>query len=147
MKLSKALKLKNKKVTEYNESIRQMTISNSYDIDAKKIYNAKEISIKAEEQMNDIVKLKTAIHLTSEPIRSKIFKLGELKSYLGSVGRINTQEGPVKTHGYSTLSTITYVVDINELEKVAKVKAIQDEIDSIQEEIDTFNATTEVVGY
>lgn len=147
MNLAKALKLKNKKLSEYNKTIQKMRAYNSYDVDSKKVYNSKELMTQAEAQLNDYVALKTAIHLTSEPIRSKIFRLGELKSFLSNITNMSTTEGIVKSSSYSSTTTSTYAVDITEEEKEAKLKVIQDEIEAIQDEIDTFNALTSIVGY
>lgn len=147
MNLAKALKLKNKKLSEYNKTVQKMRAYNSYDVDSKKVYNSKELMIQAEVQLYDYVALKTAIHSTSEPIRSKIFRLGELKSFLNNILSISTTEGVVKPNGYNSTSVSTYAVDITEEEKEAKVKSIQDEIEVIQDEIDTFNALTSIVGY
>lgn len=147
MNLSKALKLKNKKVTEQSETLNLLLRSNSYDVDSKKIYNSKELLEKYEKQVNDLVKLKTAIHLTSEPIRSKIFMLSELKASLTRLGSLDTLEGTVKQTTYAGNSAITYKVDIDELTKQQIIKQYQDDIERIQDEIDVFNATTELKGY
>jgi hypothetical protein len=147
MKLAKALKLKNKLISEYNDVVIKMQSCNSSDKDAKKNYNAKELLAQAQIQMNQIVNLKTALHNTSAPIRSDIFLLGELKNLLTRINSISTHEGEIKQNTYSGMSIITYVVDINEEEKVQKVKSIQKEIEDIQEKIDEFNATTELVGF
>jgi hypothetical protein len=147
MKLAKALKLKNKKIREYNEVVSRMVRSNSYDVDSKKIYNAAELLIEAEAKLNDLVAFKAAIHSTSEPIRATIFKLGETKSFLNTFSNMNTREGIVKESGYREQSVTTYAVDINEIAKTTHVKLLQDAIETLQEEIDTFNATTELVGY
>ena len=147
MKLAKALKLKNKKIREYNEVVSKMSRNNSYDVDSKKIYNAAELLIEAEAKLNDLVAFKAAIHSTSEPIRATIFKLGETKSFLGTFNGMSTREGIYKDSSYGGQTVTTYAVDINEVEKTAYIKKLQDAIETLQEEIDTFNATTELVGY
>ena len=86
MKLSKALKLKNKKVNEYNNLITKMVSHNSYDIDTKKVYNSQS-------------------------------------------------------------DKSTYACSINEEKKVEMMEWYQNAIETIQDEIDVFNATTELVGY
>jgi len=148
MKLAKALKLKNKKVSEYNSTVEKMANSNTIEKDSKKHYNSKELSVLAESQMQNLIQLKTAIHNTSAPIREKIFRIGELKSYLGYINRLNTTEGVVKQSYRGADSTpLVYVVDFSEAEKVAKAKEIQDQIEVLQEELDSFNATTNLKGY
>ena len=148
MKLAKALKLKNKKVSEYNSTLEKMANSNTIEKDSKKHYNSKELSNLAEAQMEDLIQLKTAIHNTSAPIREKIFRIGELKSYLGYVNRLNTTEGIVKQYrGGSDVAPLVYLVDFNESEKVETAKSIQDAIEELQEQMDLFNATTNLKGY
>lgn len=147
MKLSKALKLKNKKVNEYNNLVSKMVNHNSYDIDTKQVYNSEVLYMLAIDAREDLIKFKTAIHLTSEPIREKIFRLGELKNFLMNLNRLSTAEGVVKSRGYGESDKSTYACGINEEQKVKKIESLQTEIEDIQDEIDAFNATTELVGY
>lgn len=147
MKLSKALKLKNKKVNEYNNLVSKMVNHNSYDIDTKKVYNSQSLYMSAIDAREDLIKFKTAIHLTSEPIREKIFRLGELKNFLMNLNRLNTTEGIVKSRGYGESDKSTYACSITEEQKVEMMESLQTEIEDIQDDIDAFNATTELVGY
>ena len=80
MKLAKALKLKNKKLKEYKSTLMKVNQNNSYDVDNKPIYDSGKLYNEAVEQLKDYLELKSAIHTTSEPIRFKIFQLGEIKS-------------------------------------------------------------------
>jgi hypothetical protein len=147
MKLSKALKLKNKKVNEYNNLVSKMVNHNSYDVDTKQTYNSTELYLEVIDKREDLIKFKTAIHLTSEPIREKIFRIGEYKNLLINLNRLSTTEGVVKSRGYGESDKSTYACSINELQKVEMMEWYQNEIENIQDEIDTFNATTELVGY
>jgi hypothetical protein len=147
MKLSKALKLKNKKVTDYNNTVTKMVSYNSYDIDTKQSYNSTELYMEVIDKREDLIKFKTAIHLTSEPIREKIFRLGEYKNLLINLNRLSTTEGVVKGRGYGEFDKSTYACSINEIQKVEMMDWYQTEIENIQDEIDVFNATTELVGY
>ena len=147
MKLAKALKLKNKKINEYNNLVTKMVSCNSYDVTSKRYYDAKTLHNEVVDKQADLIKFKTAIHLTSEPIRYKIFELGELKNYLMNLSRLSTNEGVVKSRGYGESDVSTYACSINELEKVKMMESIQTEIEDIQDVIDAFNATTELVGY
>jgi hypothetical protein len=144
MKISKALKLKNKMVSEYADLVNKMVASNSSDEKSKKNYNSKELFNQALLAQTEIIALKTAIHEASAPIRWKIFRIGELKSFVSKFNNMSTAEGIVKNRGYSATTEDVYVVDFTELEKVSLIKGIQAEIESIQEELDSFNATTEV---
>jgi len=147
MKLSKALKLKNKKVNEYNNLVTKMVSHNSYDIDTNQTYNSTELYMEVIDKREDLIKFKTAIHLTSEPIRENIFRLGEYKNLLMNLNRLNTTEGVVKSRGYGESDKSIYACSINELQKVEMMEWYQNAIENIQDEIDVFNATTELVGY
>jgi hypothetical protein len=147
MKLSKALKLKNKKVTDYNNTITKMVSYNSYDIDTKQSYNSTELYMEVIDKREDLIKFKTAIHLTSEPIREIIFRLGEYKNLLMNLNRLNTTEGVVKSRGYGESDKSTYACSINELQKVEIMEWYQTAIEQLQDEIDVFNVTTELKGY
>ena len=147
MKLSKALKLKNKKVNEYNNLVSKMVNHNSYDVDTKQTYNSTELYLEVIDKREDLIKFKTTIHLTSEPIREKIFRIGEYKNLLINLNRLSTTEGVVKSRGYGESDKSTYACSINEMQKVEMMEWYQNEIENIQDEIDTFNATTELVGY
>jgi hypothetical protein len=146
MKLSKALKLKNKKVTDYNNTVTKMVSCNSYNVESKKIYDSKSLLGESFTKMEDLIKFKAAIHNTSAPIREKIFKLGELKNFIMNLNRLSTSEGKVRS-GYGSDVVSIYACDIDEFEKVKLVETTQDQIEQLQDEIDVFNATTELVGY
>ena len=144
MKISKALKLKNKMVAEYTDLLNKMVSSNSSDKSVKKNYNSKDLYTQVVAAQQEIVRLKTAIHKASSPVRSKIFEIGEVKNLLSYFNRMSTVEGIVKNRGYSAATEDEFVVDFNEVEKVALVKDLQERIENLQEELDSFNATTEV---
>ena len=144
MKIAKALKLKNKMVAEYTDLLNKIVSSNSSDKSAKKNYNSKELYEQVMDAQEEIIRLKTAIHKASAPVRSKIFAIGEVKNLLNHFNRMSTVEGIVKNRGYSAATEDEFVVDFNEAEKVALIKYFQECIENLQEDLDSFNATTEV---
>jgi hypothetical protein len=147
MKLAKALKLKNKLLKEYNVTLSRTISSNCYDVDTQKVYNSAVLLEEAILQRDRYVTLKAAIHSTSEPIRKKIFELGELKSFLSKFESLNTREGIVKDSNYNGTTVKTYAADISEQSKQEIIKSLEESIENIQEEIDSFNATTDLVGF
>ena len=142
MNLAKALKVKNKKLAEYNKTLQKVMAYNSYEVSSKKDYNAKELLQLAEKQLSEYVALKTAIHAASQPVRDKIFLIGELKSLLGRIQGLSTNEGTVKNRYSDDVST--YASDITLLEKDAKIDELEKQIEELQDALDYFNATTEV---
>ena len=146
MKLAKALKLKNKKLKEYKSTLMKVIQNNSYDVDNKPIYDSTNLYNESVELLKDYLELKTAIHTSSQPIRFKIFQLGEVKSLLNVINGLDTKSGVYK-EGYREITLRTYESSITEEEKNTKVKNLENTIELLQDEIDTFNATTELVGY
>ena len=142
MNLAKALKVKNKKLAEYSKTLQKVLAYNSYDVTSKKDYNAKTLLQSAEVQLQQYVDFKTAIHKASEPIIHKIFMIGELKSYLNRIQSLSTTEGVYKDR-YSSEGS-TFAADITQLEKDAKIEELETAIESLQDELDYFNATTEI---
>jgi len=142
MNLAKALKVKNKKLAEYNKTLQKVMAYNSYDVTSKKDYNAKILLDLAETQLQEYVLFKTAIHTASQPVRDKIFLIGELKSLLNRIQNLSTTEGVYKDR-YAPEGS-TFACDINQLEKDAKIEALEAGIEKLQDELDYFNATTEI---
>ena len=142
MNLAKALKVKNKKLAEYSKTLQKVLAYNSYDVTSKKDYNAKTLLQSAEVQLQQYVDFKTAIHKASEPVRHKIFMIGELKSYLSRINSLSTTEGVYRDR-YAPEGS-TFAVDITQLEKDEKIVEIETAIESLQDELDYFNATTEI---
>lgn len=142
MNLAKALKVKNKKIAEYNKTLQKVMAYNSYDVTSKKDYDAKALLELAETQLQQYVDFKTAIHKASEPVRHKIFMIGELKSLLSRIQSLSTTEGVYKDR-YAPEGS-TFACDITQLEKDAKIEELETVIESLQDELDYFNATTEI---
>jgi hypothetical protein len=142
MNLAKALKVKNKKLAEYNKTLQKVMAYNSYDVTSKKDYNAKTLLDLAETQLQEYVLFKTAIHTASQPVRDKIFLIGELKSLLNRIQNLSTTEGVYKDR-YAPEGS-TFACDINQLEKDAKIEALEAGIEKLQDELDYFNAKTEI---
>jgi archaellum component FlaC len=67
-------------------------------------------------------------------------KLGELKSMATKLRGIDTKEGIVKDR-YSDV-TIEYVAYMNLFDRDTKVKELEEQIETLQEEIEAYNALT-----
>lgn len=92
------------------------------------------------ELTNKLIDLKTKIHIANAGIANKIFTLGELKNMAAKLRNVSTQEGVVKDR-YSD-NTNEYIVHMNLFAKDAKVKELEEQIETLQEEIEAYNALT-----
>jgi hypothetical protein len=145
MNVSQALKKKARLVKEIND--KWLIVKNNNSIisgNQKKFDISNELEL-IEQLTNELVELKTKIHLANGPVYSKIFLMSELKSALKNVESINTTEGIMDNGRYGTPSTTFYVADMDEIAKRKYIKALGYKIDSLQDELDYHNATT-VIG-
>jgi len=146
MKLQKALKLKNTLAGEISSLqllIRQKNSFTDGSIDTS-VFNAQEMYDELLRKIESLVNLKIMINDANEEIQAKIYKMGEYKSLISFWQSMPIQSGIVTNNSYAGTSSIIYVAQFSELEKMAKIKEYQKLIDSLQEDIDTHNYTTEI---
>lgn len=145
MKLYKALKLKKKMAGEIAKLKQQISSKNSYNVgslNAEK-YNIKELETQLTDEIDDLINLKCEINRVNAPIQNLIYRLAELKGLVvlwESVSVIEGEQEPI----FGREVKIEYKVQIDERERDQIVKALQERIDNIQEEIDIYNHTTEI---
>jgi len=145
MTVKQALKLKNKLVKEITEELQKAQSYNSVEVGSLRPYSSSESLEKVEKLTNDLVELKTKIHQANSPVYDKIFRLSELKSLVSKIKMLNCTEG-TSTDYYSRRSENIPVMtsEISIVERDSVVKIMEDEIESIQDELDTHNALTQI---
>lgn len=143
MKLHAALKKKNQIVNKMNTVKARMLHNNSYLEGAKPTYDSRELYQEYLSLQQQLIELKTAIELCNAPILMDILHLGELKSMAQNLKSMDVKSGPVSS--YKSEEPIMYQCNITELERDKMVEQIEETIQKIQDHIDHFNATTEVV--
>jgi hypothetical protein len=145
MNIKKALKTKNKLVKTANEQFAKVSAYNSMEDGANRPYSAKEMLNNWIQTTDDLVELKTKIHIANAPVYGKIFRLAELKSMVSRLNGLDCTEGK-STRGRwgSEESPIIKVVEIPIIERDILIKAFEFEIEKIQDELDTHNAITEI---
>ena len=87
-----------------------------------------------------LIEIKTKIHKANVEVYDKIFRLSELKSLAKKFSQINCDEGKVSDR-YSRTEPSFKTAEISVVERDVRVKMIEEEIESLQEELDTHNAT------
>jgi hypothetical protein len=139
MNLTKALKHKKKLVKQADDMYIRFSKFNSNQKDSVG-YDPEQAYNEWVRLTNDLINLKTKIHIANAGIADKIFKLGELKSMATKLRSIDTKEGIVKDR-YSDV-TIEYVAYMNLFDRDTKVKELEEQIETLQEEIEAYNALT-----
>lgn len=145
MTVKQALKLKNKLVKEITEELQKAQLYNSVEVTSPRPYSSSEALEKVSKLTNELVELKTKIHQANSPVYDKIFRLSELKSLVSKIKMLNCTEG-TSTDYYSRRSENPPVMtsEISIVDRDSMVKIMEDEIESIQDELDTHNALTQI---
>jgi hypothetical protein len=144
MKLSKALKEK-KKLTGEIERLKDLIESKNSYVDGSNVpekFDVNELYSQLQSKIQELVNLKIAINEANREIQSSIYLLSEYKALINFFDMLNTTEGPKEKYG--TDGTIIYHVQIDELKKEELIKMYQDKADRLQDQIDTYNFTTEI---
>ena len=142
MNIKQALKLKNKLVTQIKEQYEIAKAHNSIEQGNPRRYSALDAFNKAVELSNSLIELKTKIHLANGPVYGLIFQMSELKNQIKQLKSLPVDEGKV-TERYGSITTIKEA-EINIAERDDIVKSIENQIEEIQDKLDTHNATTEL---
>ena len=140
--LAKALKLKNILVRELNSLNSRLLTNNSYLKNNAPKYNVIDVVSEIAAKRQELVNLKVAIQVANVGIVEKLILLGELKNYAANLNSLQTQEGEVTSYHQNQNNFFECV--INQVSKDEMVKVVQTQIDNLQDDIDTFNATTKI---
>jgi len=141
MNLAQALKKKNRVIQKINQLKQDVQTENSKRTDAARKIKVTELWEAVNKGINELIKLKIAIFIASTPMRENILRLGELKSKIDFIKGINTTEGKVSQYG---TEDIEYSVEYDKIFVKKEIEKCEQEIDELQEELDTFNHKTEV---
>jgi len=147
MKLSQALKQKNRLVGEINRYQQILIRENSRRNDNPSKVNREEIWGKITKTSEDLGDLKAKIAQANIPIYNKIERLAELKSRIAFITNLPKREGSeICPISYDSDKTVTYNWDcfINQEECDKLNIQLQQDCNYLQDEIDVFNATTEI---
>jgi hypothetical protein len=142
MKLSKALKLKNKLVKELNDLYNKVHNNNSYEINTPVRYNIHDLLKEIDIRVTELIELKTKIHKANSPIHSDIFELAELKGLAAKYKNIPVLEG--RTAGMYGSESMEKTCQLNTVDRDRLVKDLESKIEDIQDKLDQFNVITDI---
>jgi hypothetical protein len=145
MKLHKALKLRKSLTGDIARIKQQIQTKNSYtegSVNPEK-YNVPTLYTELQAKINELIGLKYAINEANREIQSTIYKISENKALIAFWNSVPVTEGKLVT-GYSQSIVQEYKVQIDEETRNKMVADFQKKVDVLQEEIDTYNYTTEI---
>jgi hypothetical protein len=143
MKVKQALKQKKKLATKMNQEFVRVNMYNSVEEGATRVYDVKESMQNWLEMIDELVELKTKIHLANVPVYGKIFRMSELKSQLSNLKQLDCVDGK-HFDRYGRGEAVIKTAEISVLERDEMVLKIEEEIERLQEELDEHNATTSI---
>lgn len=144
MNIAQALKQKNRLSKEYKRLLERLKTKNKRQKDSPQPQvDCHEIIIQLAKTRDELSLLKQKIVTASAPVHGKIAQLGLYKEKLAVIEALNCDDTP-KKEGFSSVVITEYTVSINEAQKEALIVQSKKNIDLLQDEIDLFNAITQV---
>ena len=144
MNIKQALKEKNKLAKKITDLMDRTNKNNSMDEGAVRSYDPKESLEQALQMVDDLVNLKTKMHMANAEVYDKIFRMSEYKSLVKYLKTLNCSQGTIVTSRYGDSTARQMTTVITEVERDALVEKYETLIDNLQTELDTHNATTHI---
>jgi len=143
MKVKQALKYKKKLASKMNQEFSKVQMYNSVEEGSARVYDVVESMRNWLTMSEELVELKTKLHLANAPVYGKIFRMSELKSQLSNLRQLDCVDGK-HFDRYGRGEAVVKTAKISVLEKDQLVLTIEEEIERLQEELDEHNATTSI---
>ena len=144
MNIKQALKEKNKLAKKVTDLMDRTNRNNSMDEGAVRSYDPKESLNQALQMVDDLVNLKTKMHMANAEVYDKIFRMSEYKSLVKYLKTLNCSQGTIVTSRYGDSTARQMTTVITEVERDALVEKYETLIDNLQTELDMHNATTQI---
>ncbi len=144
MNIKQALKEKNKLAKKVTDLMDRTNRNNSMDEGAVRSYDPKESLEQALQMVDDLVNLKTKMHMANAEVYDKIFRMSEYKSLVKYLKTLNCSQGTIVTSRYGDSTARQMTTVITEVERDKFVEKLENMIDTLQTELDTHNATTHI---
>jgi len=141
MTIKQALKYKNKLVKRIGDNSTKLMKYNTIEVGNKRPYDINEIRMELSTDVEELVVLKSKIHLANAPVLYDIFRMSELKSLVNTYKRLECFDGKSPRDRYS--SEVAHMESsISVLDRDNIIRNLENEIEVIQDRLDVFNATT-----
>ena len=139
MTIKQALKEKNRLIKAIDDELKKVYLYNSIDEGNTRPYSTVDSLSNIMILEEGLIDIKTKIHKANVEVYDKIFRLSELKSLAKRLSQIDWTEGKVSDR-YGRQEPSIKTSEISVVDRDVRVKMIEEEIERIQEELDTHNA-------
>lgn len=140
--LAKALKLKNRLAGRLSQVVSDIQTYNSVLEEQVGKIDVKGLLEKRNALSQAMVELKIALYKGNTGIQRELYTLAEKKGEIDFYRMLNTRDGSER-HGYQNTS-VTWVATVKKTEVDAFVKQLETEVDSLQDQIDSYNHSTKI---
>lgn len=145
MNISKALKTKNRIAGELSRAKAIFARENSHRVGEDRKCDPKELLDAVNKAQEELVKVKTAIAVASAPLSEKLVRMGELKSRMSWLNELPIREGAQRERfGSEKAEPEVWEAFFATRDRDLEVEELQKAINALQDEIDDFNASTQV---
>lgn len=144
MNIKQALKEKNKLAKKVVDLMDRTNKYNSMDEGGVRSYDPKESLVTATSTVEELVELKTKIHMANVKVYEKIFRMAEYKSFVKYLKSLNCTEGTIVRQSYGDTSVRQLSTVITEVERDQMVEEFENRIELIQGDLDEHNAVTHI---
>lgn len=112
-------------------------------IENERKVNITELSTELEATVSKLVSLKTEIAKANTAIYNKIYRMSEIKSEISFLECVPTRDGKDAGYGHDGNYVIHEAV-LTEEHINSLVKALEEEMETLQDEVDHYNAVTKI---
>jgi hypothetical protein len=146
MTLSKALSIKNRLAGRLSQARSNVETYNSALVGQRDEAGKTSVDVRAEYArflvlQDAVVTVKAAIQRANAAIYEDVLRLGELKAHLQMLSGLNTKHGSEPAY---TGVKFDYAATIKKPEALESIRKLEAEIDTLQDKINQYNATTRI---
>ena len=146
MKLNQALKTKSRMVGELNRLQQIFQRENARRNDSTSKVDRTALWDQIIKLSTEIGELKAKIVVANIKVYPKLERMSELKGRIKFITQLTKRDGEEVHRGYTAAPATTYTWDscISQEKEDVMVKELQEQINTLQDEIDIINATTDI---
>lgn len=145
MTVKQALREKNKLTKQINSLVVRIQKFNSMEEGSVRTYDPREDMDKLISSIGSLVDFKTRIHLANTKVYDKIFRLSEYKGLVKYLRSIDCTDGKTtESRRFGESATIFKSTTFDQVEMDNLIEYYESEIERLQDELDTHNATTTI---
>lgn len=144
--LAQALKLRKRLAQRIGQVDQRVGKNNSIPQGNVRDASPRELLAERGRLVEQLVAVKMAILRGNSGIQEKVLRISEIKGAIALLNGLDTKHGQQDLHGvvWGQGTPVVYDAELKQPEVDERVRALEAEIDALQEEIDRYNYTTQI---